>query len=135
MFGSLLLDDSGDLLQAFERDNTDVEYDTIAVALGAYQVAQSVSMRASTKKRSVWFNRAAGVDYNALFYDTSKADATMNPIRSIAFREQLLSTPGISRFADDADIRFTRTGRQLAIELPCVVIDCDNSRITPTVLD
>jgi hypothetical protein len=133
MYGTLMLDEQGDLIEAVEVVDGD-EYTTIAVALGAQQVGQALSLNVSTKQKDVWFNRSAGVDYNGLFYGATRSDDTMNPIRAQAFRQVIENTPGFGSYADTKDVRFTRAERRLAVDLPCVVIDCDNSRVVPAVI-
>lgn len=133
MYGTLLLDEQGDLLEAVE-DYEGSEYTTIGVAVGSQQVAQALSLRASTRKKSVWFNLTAGIDYSGLFYDTNIADSTMNPIRAQVFREALEGTPGFESFPEGREVVFTRTNRTLAVALPCVQIDCDSSRVIPRTL-
>lgn len=134
MFGTLLLDEDGDLIAAYEVGDDTLEYETIGIALGSQQVAQAASMRVSTRQSSVWFNVTAGIDYETLFYNTSRTDTVMNPIRSQMFMAELLATPGVSGVAGETAVTFTRTVRTLAIDLPCVNIDCDNSRVVPIVM-
>lgn len=134
MFGSLMLDTSGDLIEAEELDGSGNVYTTIGIALGSIQVSQAMSMRVSTRAGTVWFNLAAGIDYDGLFYNTRRSDVDMNPIRSNIFRQTLSETPGFGAFANSRDVTFTRTGRRLEVELPCVTIDCDSSRVTPSVI-
>lgn len=133
MFGTLMLDADGDLIEAVETVGA-VEYATIGVALGSIEVAQNISLRVSTKTRDCWFNLAAGVDYGTLFYDTNRSDATMNPIRAQAFRETLEATPGFGSYAGSNEVVFSRTGRKVEVSLPCVVIACDDSRVIPAVI-
>lgn len=133
MFGTLMLDENGDVIEAVETVSGD-EYTTIAVALGAQQVAQALSLNVSTKQNDVWFNRSAGIDYNGLFYSATRSDTVMNPIRAQAFRQALERTPGFGSYAEGKDVQFSRAERRLTVGLPCVVIDCDNSRVTPAVI-
>jgi hypothetical protein len=133
MFGSLMLDETGDLIEAVETIAT-VDYTTIAVAVGSQQVSQSMSLRVSTKTKDVWFNEAAGIDFDDLFYNSNQSDTIMNPIRAQAFRETLEATPGFGDYAENKDVVFTRTGRKLEINLPCTIIDCDSSRFVPAVI-
>lgn len=128
-----MLDASGDLITAEETIGVDT-YQTIGVSVGAPQVSQAMSLNVSTKVRDIWFNRSAGVDFNGLFYDSTRADAVMNPIRAQAFRDALTNTPGFGSFADGRDVNFTRTSRKIEVKLPCVVIACDASRVTPSVI-
>jgi hypothetical protein len=128
-----MLDDTGDLIEATESVGAAV-YNTIGIALGSIEAAQNMSLRTSTKINDCWFNRAAGIDYNTLFYDTNLSDAVMNPLRAQAFRETLEGTPGFGRYAAGNEVFFSRAGRKLGVELPCVIIACDSSQITPAVI-
>lgn len=133
MFWSLMLDTDGDLIDGFETADGE-EYNSIAVSAGATQIAQALSLRASTHADSVWFNRAAGVDYNGLFFSTNRSDETMNPIRAQVFRDILLNTPGMDGFADSDAVSFTRTSRKLEVKLPCAKITCSTELVQPTVI-
>lgn len=133
MFGTLMLDAEGDLIEAVEVIGAQ-SYTTIAVAIGSQQVSQALSLGTSTKKRDAWFNRDAGIDYEDLFYGSNRSDVVMNPIRAQAFRSALENTPGFGQYADSKDVTFTRAARKISVGLPCVVVDCDNSRVIPVVI-
>lgn len=133
MYGTLMLDESGDLIEAADMSGI-LEYTTVAVALGSQQVAQALSMSVSTKQRDAWFNKSAGIDYEGLFYGSTRSDTVMNPIRAQAFRQAMENTPGFGSYADAKDVTFSRADRRLSVKLPCVVIDCDNSRVIPAVI-
>ena len=133
MFGTLMLDESGDLIDAVEVVGTET-FSTIGIALGSIETSQNISLRISTKRRDCWFNRATGIDYAALFYNTNRGDEIMNPMRAQAFREMLEATPGFASYADINEVTFKRTDRKLEVQLPCVVISCDSSRVIPAVI-
>lgn len=133
MYGTLMLDETGDLIEAADMSGL-IEYTTVAVALGAQQVSQALSLSVSTKQRDVWFNKSAGIDYDGLFYGSTRTDRVMNPIRAQAFRQALENTPGFGSYASTKDVQFTRADRRLQVDLPCVIIDCDNSRVIPAVI-
>lgn len=128
-----MLDTSGDLITATETVGAQV-YQTIGVALGTIEVSQNMSIRVSTKKKDVWFNRDAGVDFVNLFYNANRSDVTMNPVRAQAYRELIENTPGFGAYLGLNEVTFDRTGRKLAITLPCVVLSCDDSRVIPAVI-
>ena len=133
MFGTLMLDDTGDLISAIEHLEGET-YQTIGVALGSIQVAQACSLRVSTTTNSVWFNRAHGIDMDGLFYNTNKTDADLNPIRAQAFRTVMENTRGFGDYAGGNNVDFIRTGRKLAVQLPCFAVDCDTAIVTPVVI-
>lgn len=124
-FGSLLLDDSGDLALACYDDGTE----TIAGARGAQQVAQSASIAVSVATGAVWFNLTRNIDYESLFYAPVLREEDLQALRSNAFRSAILAVPGIEGFEDSDEIVFSDSGeRRINVTIPCVVIDCQNSR-------
>lgn len=128
-----MLDVDGDLIQAVETLDGE-DYETIGIALGSIQVAQAASLRVSTRMDTVWFNRAVGIDFDGLYYNSRQSDDAMNPVRASAFRDAIRGTPGFGSFPDNDNVVFTRTARGLEAKLPCFVVDCDSSRVIPAII-
>jgi hypothetical protein len=126
MAGTLMLDNTGDLIAAEWPGGVE----TVGIAIGIAQVAQSANLAVSVRKGSVWWNITAGVDYESLFHNTQDS-VQLDPIRATAFREAVLSVPGISGFSKSDEITFARSaGRTVSVSIPCVDIDCDEGRAT-----
>lgn len=124
-FGSLLLDDQADLMGATYDDGSE----TIAAALGAQQVAQAAAIAVSVPQGAVWFNLSGNIDFDGLFYAPTLREEELGALRANAYRSAILSVPGIEGFADSDVIEFDTSGnRRLGVNIPCVLIDCENSR-------
>lgn len=123
VYSTLVLDQDNDFLLA-----CDDGYDTVAVIQGAEAVAQSAAIAVSTKRGSVWYNLYAGFAYEGVFVNSGRNDGEMAGIRATALRQALFAIPGIVGFDEGSSITFTRKGRSLVPSIPCLLINCENSR-------
>jgi len=122
MVATLLLEEDGDLLLASHPDGAT----TIFVGSGARQVTQAVAQNTALKQGSVWFDRAAGIDYDRLFYNSRRPDEEMEAIRAAVISEAVLATPGVEGFVEGGEVTITRQGRTLIPDIPCININCEN---------
>lgn len=128
-YGTIMLDGDGDVITAEWPDGSE----TIGVALGAQQVAQSAALAVSLHRGSVWWNISAGVDYDGLFYQANRGDAAMNPARAAAFREAVLTVPGVAGFSRSNAVDFKRQGRTVKVNIACIDIACDESLVSASI--
>lgn len=124
-----MLAQDGDLILAEHDDGAQ----TIGVALGAYTVVQAAAQAVSLRQGNVWFNLAAGVDYESLFYSARGSDSQLAPIRATAFRDALSAVPGVLGFDGAGQITFSRKGRTVTPSIPCLQIKCDDVRLSATI--
>ena len=123
MTTTVLLDEDGDVLLAAHPDGAT----TIFVGEGAEQVTQAVAQNTALKQGSVWFNRAAGIDYDSLFFNARRSDEDLESIRASVISEAVLSTPGVEGFADGGQVTISRQGNSIVPAIPCININCENA--------
>lgn len=126
---SFALDQDNDVMLGTQPDGAE----TIVPSLGAETVAQAAAFAVSTHRGSLWYNQQIGLEYDGVFINTGRNDDELAHVRATALREVILSIPGVEGFADDSEITFTRQGRTLMPSIPCIIIDCDNSRTRGTI--
>ncbi len=125
MIGTLLLDETGDLLCGQHEDGSE----TIVAGLGAEVVSQSASQAIGLHKGKVWWNLEAGIDYDELWHNAKFPHEQMELVRASEIREAILSVPGVDGFYEDQQISFEYDGRLVKTKVPCIKIDCENSRV------
>lgn len=125
MIGTLLLDETGDLLCG-EHDGG---AQTIVAGLGAEVVSQAASQAISLHKGAVWWSLQAGIDYDGLFYNAPFPHEDMELMRASELRDAVLAVPGVAGFYEDGPVTFEYEGRNVKTKMPCIEIDCDNSRV------
>ena len=134
----LLLDEEQELMLG---EHPDGETDLVFWA-GAEIVLQSAAVAVRLPKASVWYNRAAGWDYKGLFFSgsfTRRRDSII-PIARRVLRRILLGLDGVEGFETenkngqqvekDIQFRVDPKTRTIGIDIPCLLIDCENSQVS-----
>lgn len=106
---------------------------TLALATGAYQVAQQAGINTVMRRGQVWHAMSRGIDYANLFQQCFVDDDQIANARRSAMREAVLRVPGVIGFEGAEDITFTRTPEGVVPKFPCIKIDCQNSRFAAKV--